>query len=654
MEDRNVTADLVRKAQSGDSAAFNQLFNSCYNDIYYFALKTVKKDDLAYDITQEACMDIFKNISSLQDPNMFVAWSKRITYNRCAQYFRKNQEILIDENEDGSDMFDALEDDDRDFIPDEALDRDDFRKTIMDMINGLSEEQRTAVMLYYFDELSVGEIAQIQGVSEGTVKSRLNYARKSIKSAVEDYEEKNNVKLHSFGLLPLLLWLRGGDLAGLSIPSAGAALQGTVSSAASTISASAAAATATTAATSAAATGAATVASAASKGVLIKVIAAVAAAAIVIGGGTVAYKVMSEKAKEKEASQTTEETVSESVETTENQADANRNERPEYASQHLEIYGSSFDNKDQIVKYITSTASYFVTEDGKVYNTFDPTEPIYQARSADDVYCTYNGISYVDENGNLISEFIGTEHSLEGIEGEIVAVLSTGWFNNICDVITKDSNGNYFYTSYGEADPTPVYGPLPIRVYNEETAEEIGNIVDIEPYYDSIYDTDETYIVTENMIYVADSYGKNEAETEIIFNVKPVTDTVGGLIESNESEDDHSPFYFKNPDDTTFYRHTLGTLTYGESEYQLPEGYTASQLERVVTAYHTWILVFDDGSVYTYGGMYETTYSKLEYLSDLYKDGHIVDIFTEGQSLISEDFDIIVHMDDGGLYVYRD
>lgn len=647
MTNKSFTADLVRRAQSGDSAAFNQLFNSCYNDIYYFALKTVKKEDLAYDITQEACMDIFKNISSLQDPDMFVAWSKRITYNRCAQYFRKNQEILIDENEDGTDMFDALEDDDRDFIPDEALDREDFRKTIMDMINGLSEEQRTAVMLYYFDELSVGEIAQIQGVSEGTVKSRLNYARKSIKSAVEDYEEKNNIKLHSFGLLPLLLWLRGGDMAGLSIPTAGAALQGTAFSAASAIGSSAA--SIGTAATSTVATAATATAS---KSIAIKIIAAIAAVTIAIGGGAAAYKVLSEKSKEKEVTSTTE------VETTDkaapNHSKPTVEQAPDdYASEYMEVYGGSFDYRDRISKYLTNIASYFVTTDGEVYDTFNPTNPLYTASSADDVYCFYNGITYTDENGNLISEFFGTDYPLGGIDGEVVAVLSTGLLYNIYDVITKDSNGSFYYSSYGEGNPTPVYGPLPIKVYNGETDEEIGNIVDIKPYYDAIYDTDETYIITENMIYLADSYGRNEDETEVVFNVKPVTDTVGGLIESNETEDDHSPFYFKNPDDTTFYRHTLGTLTYGESEYLLPEGYTASQIEKIITAYHTWIIIFDDGSVYTYGGMYETSYYKIEYLSDLYKEGHIVDIYMEGQSLISESFDIILHMDDGGLYVYR-
>ena len=55
--------------------------------------------------------------------------------------------------------------------------------------------------------MSVKEIAEVQGVTEGTVKSRLNYGRKSIKQAVEGYEKKNGVKPRCVGAIPLLLWL---------------------------------------------------------------------------------------------------------------------------------------------------------------------------------------------------------------------------------------------------------------------------------------------------------------------------------------------------------------------------------------------------------------------------------------------------------------
>ena len=197
----------VKLAQKGDSDALNELFNAFYNDVYYFALKNVKDEDLACDITQEAFVEIINTLGNLKEPAAFVTWMKQITYHQCTRYFKKKKEVLVDENEDGDTIFDTMTEERTEFIPDEAVDQADFRTTIMGMIDQLPDEQRAATMMYYFDEMSVKEIAQAQGVGENTVKGRLSYSRKAIKKSVEDYEKKNNVKLHCVGLLPLLLWL---------------------------------------------------------------------------------------------------------------------------------------------------------------------------------------------------------------------------------------------------------------------------------------------------------------------------------------------------------------------------------------------------------------------------------------------------------------
>ncbi len=210
---------IVIKAKSGDKTALNTLFTENYNSVYFFALKTVKDETLAADITQETFVTIFQNLDTLNDPVAYLAWSRQITYRHCLQYLKKqNRETTVDENEDGSTIFDTIQEERTDFIPDENLDKEDFKKTILNIVDSLPEEQRTAVILYYYDELSVRQIAEIQGVTEGTVKSRLNYARKTIKSAVENYEKKNNVKLHSVGVLPMLLWLFGADAKACSMP----------------------------------------------------------------------------------------------------------------------------------------------------------------------------------------------------------------------------------------------------------------------------------------------------------------------------------------------------------------------------------------------------------------------------------------------------
>lgn len=205
--DKELTVKLVKAMQAGDQSAAGQLYEASYQDIYYFIFKTVKEKELAEDLTQDTFIKIMENIGNLQEPEAFQGWSRQIAYHCCTAYFRKHKELLADENEDGDTVFDTLTEENEEFIPHEALDKEDLKKTILAMIDSLPQEQRSALLLRYYEELPVSQIARIQGVSEGTVKSRLNYGRKCVRKSVEDYEKKNGIKLHSFAILPLLLWL---------------------------------------------------------------------------------------------------------------------------------------------------------------------------------------------------------------------------------------------------------------------------------------------------------------------------------------------------------------------------------------------------------------------------------------------------------------
>lgn len=288
---------LVIAGQKGDAEALNGLFDAFYNDVYYFALKTVKDPDRACDVTQDTFVKIIEHIGDLQEPAAFVPWMKQITYRECIRYTPQSKEVLVDMDADGNSIFDIAAEDRAEFIPDAALDQQEFRKTILDMLDTLSAEQRAATMLYYYDELSVKQIAQIQNVSEGTVKSRLNYARKSIKSAVEHYEKKHGVRLHSVALLPLLAWLFATSRT--SMPAAGVlAASGAVEAAAATAGGVATATAAGTAAAGGVATATATgttaaggTAAAAGVSLTAKIIAAVTAAAVLTTTGvTVAVR----------------------------------------------------------------------------------------------------------------------------------------------------------------------------------------------------------------------------------------------------------------------------------------------------------------------------------------------------------------------------
>ena len=282
---------MVTAVQEGQADAAGALYDAFQSDIYYHIFKTVNDPELAADLTQDTFMEILQTIDKLQEPAAFVTWAKQIAYHRCTAYFRKRHEILADENEDGYSVFDTIEEDREEFIPGEALEKEELKKAIHDIILSLPEEQRSAILLRYFDEISVKEIASIQGVTEGTVKSRLNYGRKAIKEAVERYEKKNGIKLHCAGVIPLLLWLaREYAVAkGISLTAGGASAAFTAASA-----------TAATASTTAAAGTAAAGTAKAVGGIAAKKLVVGITAAAVLTGGAAAAVILSDEEPERD------------------------------------------------------------------------------------------------------------------------------------------------------------------------------------------------------------------------------------------------------------------------------------------------------------------------------------------------------------------
>ncbi len=288
--ERNELIKAVTRAQGGDSDAIGELYNAFYNSVYYFAKKTVRDDDLALDITQETFMEVIRTIGSLKAPEAFSAWLRQITYHQCTRYFKKNKEVLFEEDEEGNSILDTIADESEGSVPEEVYEKAEFKEIILTMIDSLTPEQRAVVVLYYFDELPVKKIAEIQGVSEGTIKSRLNYARRALREGVETYEEKTGTKLHAIPFLPLFRLF-------LNTP----AEMGEAEAAAIGKAVSAAAAGGALAAGAAGAAGTATATAATTAAVTIplgaKIIAAVVAIAVTIGAGTAISKKISSPAE---------------------------------------------------------------------------------------------------------------------------------------------------------------------------------------------------------------------------------------------------------------------------------------------------------------------------------------------------------------------
>lgn len=204
--DKRELAQYVEKLQKGDINAFEVIYNETNNQVYNLLYSYTKNDYTSLDLMQETYLTVNSKIGTIKDPNAIKSWINRIAINKANRFFEKSKkEILL--SKDGEGLFETQLEEDEEFLPQEILDSKEKQKIIKDIIDNLPIEQKTAIYLYYFDELSLSEVASDMECSEGTVKSRLNYARKKIKVEVDTWE-RNGTKLYGTGIPILLLILR--------------------------------------------------------------------------------------------------------------------------------------------------------------------------------------------------------------------------------------------------------------------------------------------------------------------------------------------------------------------------------------------------------------------------------------------------------------
>ena len=289
--EQQLLMDLIQRSRAGDRQAQEKLVGEAQNRVYYHCKKMLKNDEDALDATQDVLITMLTSLDKLREPAAFWGWVNGITANQCKHLLTQGtKEWQIPEDEEGNSLLDDVEDLDDQVVPDRAMDNAETQRLMAGIIDALPPEQKMSVLFFYYDEMSVKEIAAAMEVSEGTVKSRLNYARKAIKDGVERLA-KQGTKLYGISPLPFLAYfLRMGAQSQVLSPATAAALtQGTLVSTGAV-----GAATGTAVGTAASSTGTATAATAVGAktvGVVsTKVVAAALAGTLAVGGvGMAAY-----------------------------------------------------------------------------------------------------------------------------------------------------------------------------------------------------------------------------------------------------------------------------------------------------------------------------------------------------------------------------
>lgn len=206
---------LVEKIKKGDNKSFEKLYKLTEREVWFTCISFLKNETTAQDIMQETYITAFLKIQSLEKSSQIRSWLNRIAVNKCKNYLKGKGEIQLDDE-----IFEnqAIVDE-RMSIPEEYISDKAKREIILSIMQEvLSDVQYQTVVMHYFNEMTVDEIAEVFECSRGTVLSRLNYSRAKMKTAIEDYENKSGDKLHGVVVVPFFTTIFKEEAKSLAVP----------------------------------------------------------------------------------------------------------------------------------------------------------------------------------------------------------------------------------------------------------------------------------------------------------------------------------------------------------------------------------------------------------------------------------------------------
>jgi len=184
---------LVRAAQRGGMAAFEELVARHRDKVYARAYSMMRNEEEAIDLSQEAWVKGWQRLRQFQGESSFGTWMTRIIINLCLDQLRKQKRQRTESIEAMDEESGGVE---RQMPvvtvnPTAGLERQELRGRIDRALGQLSYEHRTALVLHEFEQMEYKEIAKTMGCSIGTVMSRLFYARRKLAALLADLKKQD-------------------------------------------------------------------------------------------------------------------------------------------------------------------------------------------------------------------------------------------------------------------------------------------------------------------------------------------------------------------------------------------------------------------------------------------------------------------------------
>lgn len=189
IDPRQEDREMVERVLAGDDTAYRGLVEKYQERLYTMAYGVLRNREDARDVTQDAFIKAYRNLANFRKESSFYTWLYRIGMNLSIDMTRKRKrreasglrEDVATRNEEG-----AVHEMHHQDNPRRVIERRQLYAQIMDAMDQLPEDQKQVVLLRELEQMSYREIAEVMDVAEGTVMSRLYYARKKLQQLLAD------------------------------------------------------------------------------------------------------------------------------------------------------------------------------------------------------------------------------------------------------------------------------------------------------------------------------------------------------------------------------------------------------------------------------------------------------------------------------------
>lgn len=171
---------LVKKAKKGDDAAFEELISFYQDRLYRTAYLYVQNKEDALDVLQETVYKAYSSLDQLKQPNYFLTWVTRILINNAYDVLRTKQKVIKLRDEG---KFESIEKSSTNASQTEQ------NIDLQNAIQQLDPNYQTVIILFYYHDLPIQQIAWHMNIPEGTVKTYLHRARQALKKILEGSDQ---------------------------------------------------------------------------------------------------------------------------------------------------------------------------------------------------------------------------------------------------------------------------------------------------------------------------------------------------------------------------------------------------------------------------------------------------------------------------------